>query len=85
MSHTDERRQELFGLLGDLPDRDRAVTGKVLSISKEKSYILERLVLDLNGLEPVPAFLVKPPTGESFPCVLYHHAHGGDYLWGRMN
>jgi hypothetical protein len=85
MSHTDDRRQELFGLLGDLPDRDRAVTGKVLSISKEKSYILERLVLDLDGLEPVSAFLVKPPTGYPSRAFSITMPTEATIFWGRMN
>jgi len=49
-----------------------------------EGYILERLLLDLNGIEPVPAYFVRPrsPTGR-LPVVLYHHAHGGDYVLGK--
>jgi dienelactone hydrolase len=83
MSYNDDRRKELYDLLGDLPDRKRPVSGKVLSVSKEKTYVLEKLELDLNGIETVPAYLVKPLRGESWPCILYNHAHGGDYKLGK--
>jgi cephalosporin-C deacetylase-like acetyl esterase len=45
---------------------------------------LENLILDLNGLEPVPAWFVKPLDCEGpVPCVLYNHAHGGNYKLGK--
>jgi hypothetical protein len=83
MNNQNNRRQELYDLLGDLPNRDRPVSGKVLSVSKEKNYLIERLILDLNGIETVPAYLVKPQIVESCPCILYNHAHGGDYNLGK--
>jgi hypothetical protein len=83
MSDQEHSRQELYGLLGDLPDRNRHISCKVLSVSKEKSYTLERLVLDLNGIESVPAYLVRPLTDGPYPCMLYNHAHGGDYYLGK--
>ncbi|HEX2997597.1 MAG TPA: acetylxylan esterase [Anaerolineales bacterium] len=83
MSDQESRRKELFGLLGDLPDRDRPISSRVLSVSEEKTYILERLVLDLNSIESVPAYFVRPLTDGPYPCVLYNHAHGGDYQLGK--
>jgi pimeloyl-ACP methyl ester carboxylesterase len=49
-----------------------------------EGYGVERLVLDLNGIEPVPAYFVKPlgATGR-LPVVLYNHWHGGDYAVGK--
>jgi dienelactone hydrolase len=79
----EDRRQELYGLLGDLPGRDRPISAKVLSVSEEKTYLLEKLVLDLNGIEDVPAYLVRPAAGEPWPCIVYNHAHGGDYPLGK--
>ncbi len=78
------RRKELYSLLGDLPDRNRKIGAKIVSTEERPGYILEKLVLDLNGLEPVPAYFVKPKnlTGRA-PTVLYHHAHGGDYKLGK--
>ena len=52
-----QRRKELWSLLGDLPWDHKPGQAKVLANEKHDGYILERLVLDLNGLEPVPALL----------------------------
>ena len=83
MSDQEHRRQELYDLLGDLPDRNHPISYTVLSVSKEKPYTLERLVLDLNGIESVPAYLVRPLTDGPCSCMLYNHAHGGDYALGK--
>ncbi len=84
MSDSNVRRQELYNLLGDLPARGRAISARVVSSEERPGYVLERLVLDLNGLEPVPAYFVRPKevTGR-VPAVLYNHAHGGDYALGK--
>lgn len=78
------RRRELYGLLGELPDRDRPIAARTVSVEERPGYILETLVLDLNGLEPVPASFVRPhaATGR-LPTILYNHAHGGDYVLGK--
>lgn len=80
----EERRRALYGLLGDLPDRSRPVHARVISQETSDSYVLEKLLLDLNGIEPVPAYFVRPRevTGP-VPVVLYNHAHGGDYVLGK--
>jgi dienelactone hydrolase len=41
-------------------------------------------VLDLNGTEPVPAFVARPGvlTGRA-PAVLFNHSHGGGYKIGK--
>ncbi|MCG3118513.1 MAG: hypothetical protein ALAOOOJD_00733 [bacterium] len=83
MNDQEFRRQELYGLLGDLPSRHHPISCKILSVSEQKTYTLEKLVLDLNGIEPVPAYLVKPLTEGPYPVVLYNHAHGGDYTLGK--
>ena len=79
-----DRRRELYSLLGDLPDRNRPIAARSVSTEERPGYILEKLILDLNGLEPVPAWFVKPKklSGPA-PVVLYHHAHGGDYKLGK--
>ena len=47
-------------------------------------YILEALVLDLNGSQPVPAYVVKPKACDGLlSCVLCNHTHGGDYELGK--
>ncbi len=73
-THQDQsrRRQELYALLGELPDRHRPVTAQRIAETRTASYVLERLVLDLNGIEPVPAYFARPLTaapGERRPTV----------------
>ncbi len=78
------RRQALYDVLGELPDRARPVGARVVAEEDRGAYVLETLVLDLNGIEPVPAYFTRPhaPAGR-LPAVLYHHAHGGDYALGK--
>lgn len=80
----ESRRQELYWLLGDLPPRSRAVSAASLGIDTSRGYHLERLVLDLNGIEKAPAYFIKPlgSTGR-LPTILFHHWHGGEYKLGK--
>lgn len=61
-------RHELYSLLGDLPPRDRPISAELVSEEDRGGYVLEKLTLDLNGIEPVPAFFAKPKgcRGEAF-------------------
>ena len=79
-----KRRAQLYRLLGDLAPRRRRIFSKVIAIEERPSYILERLELDLNGIETAPAYFVKPKSfpGRN-PAILYNHAHGGDYRLGK--
>ncbi len=78
------RRQELYSLLGDLPPRDREISAELVVQEERQGYVLEKLTLDLNGIEPVPAYLVRP-AGESAPApaILFNHSHGGNYSIGK--
>ena len=76
-------RDQLYTLLGDLPARDRPISVQQLSQAERDGYRLETLLLDLNGVEPVPAYFVRPKAGGPFPTILYNHAHGGDYVLGK--
>ena len=80
----EDRRRELYGLLGDLPERDRKITARSVSVEERPGYTLEKLVLDVNGIEPAPAYFIKPrsATGK-MPAVLYNHWHGGEYFLGK--
>lgn len=81
-----ERRQQLYGLLGDLPDRHRPISAKCISIEQRHGYVLETLVLDLNGMESVPAYFAKPlksAVDAALPCVIFNHSHGGNYVLGK--
>ena len=78
------RRQALYDLLGELPDRQRPVGARTIGEEVREAYVLEALLLDLNGSEPVPAYFVRPRQAPGrLPVVLYHHAHGGDYALGK--
>ena len=79
-----DRRRELYSLLGELPPSNRKVTATTVRTEDRGSFLLERLVLDLNGIEPAPAYFVKPRnlTGKA-PTVLYNHYHGGQYKLGK--
>ncbi len=78
------QRKLLYSLLGDLPPRDRQISVKTLSVEEKPGYVLEKLQMDLNGLEPAPAYFARPKklNGRT-ACILYHHAHGGDYPLGK--
>lgn len=79
-----ERRHELYGLMGDLPERNRPIEARTVSVEERDGYVLERLALDLNGLEPVPAFFVKPRDLKGpAPAMLFNHSHGGGYDIGK--
>ncbi|MFH1086935.1 MAG: alpha/beta hydrolase family protein [Chloroflexota bacterium] len=78
------RRAALYALLGDLPPRQRPITAELVRREERDGYLLESLVLDLNGIEAVPAYWVRPLRLEGpAPAVIYHHAHGGNYDLGK--
>jgi hypothetical protein len=78
------RRQELWSLLGDLPWNHKPGPARRVKSEKRDGYTLERLVLDLNGIEPVPALLLIPDKRQQpAPGMLYIHWHGGMYDLGK--
>jgi hypothetical protein len=77
------RRQALYGLLGRLPPRDRKVSAQLVSTEDRGTYTLEKLVLDLNGEEPAPAYFARPKGAGKRPTVLFNHSHGGGYKIGK--
>jgi dienelactone hydrolase len=78
------RRQELYGLLGDLPDRHRPVSATKTMEREHDGYVLERWELDLNGMEVVPAYVARPrKAGGPRPAVVFNHSHGGGYTIGK--
>jgi hypothetical protein len=79
-----KRRKELWSLLGDLPWQHKPGPAKLIKTEKHDGYTLERLVLDLNGAEPVPAILLIPDKRQNpAPGLLYIHWHGGMYDLGK--
>jgi hypothetical protein len=85
MENAAARRNLLWSLLGDLPPRDHPVTVLQEEVVNNKPYDLTHVVLDLNGIEHVPAYIVRPKSsyGKQLPVVIYNHAHGGDYEIGK--
>jgi dienelactone hydrolase len=80
-----QRRRELYGLLGELPDRKRPIGGKKRGEEERDGYVLETWDLDLNGLETVPAYLARPrQVSGRVPGVLFDHSHGGGYKIGKQ-
>ena len=81
----DARRRELYGLLGDLPDRHRPIRATKRGEASRDGYVLETWELDLNGIEPVPAYLARPEkVAGRVPAVLFNHSHGGGYKIGKL-
>jgi len=79
-----KRRKELYGMLGKLPPRDRKVSAQRVSTEDRGAYTLEKLVLDLNGEEPAPAWFASPKGASGrLPTVLFNHSHGGGYQIGK--
>lgn len=78
------QRSRLLGLLGDLPQLSGPVAARLVNVENRGSYMLENLVLELNGLEPVPACFARPKqaTGK-LPVMLFNHSHGGIHAIGK--
>ncbi|WP_041808127.1 dienelactone hydrolase family protein [Evansella cellulosilytica] len=82
--NVEKRRNQLYALLGDLPSKDRSITSFKVGEEVRSTYILERLVLHLNGTNPVPAFFVRPLHHNGpYPTILFNHSHGGKYELGK--
>ncbi len=83
-AHQLRRRKELWELLGDLPWDHRPAPPSRVRTEEHEGFTLERLVLDLNGLEPVPALLLVPDKLQKpAPGLLFIHWHGGMYDLGK--
>jgi dienelactone hydrolase len=79
------RRAELYGLMGDLPDRQRPIGGRRRSERERDGYVLETWDLDLNGIETVPAYVARPRAAAGRrPAILFNHSHGGGYSIGKQ-
>jgi pimeloyl-ACP methyl ester carboxylesterase len=79
-----KQRHELYQLLGKLPDRDRPITVTTTTTEQTDELIIETLLLDINGLEQVPAYFTKPKNAtRPLPVVLFNHSHFGQYEVGK--
>lgn len=74
---------KLKQLLGDLPSH-KQISVTLMKQEERDGYRLESLLLDLNGIEQVPAYVATPLLGEGpFPLVVFNHSHGGNFTNGR--
>ncbi|GAA3409069.1 alpha/beta hydrolase family protein [Paenibacillus hodogayensis] len=82
-----KNRTRLYTLLGRLPARNRPIQAETVLREDRDTYTLEKLALDLNGIETVPAYLLlpkQPRAGkDKSPLIVYHHSHGGFYKVGK--
>ncbi|WP_291368305.1 alpha/beta fold hydrolase [Cyclobacterium sp.] len=77
-------REKLYNLLGRLPERDRPIEAKLISTEEKEGVIIQKLLLDLNGQELVPAYFSKPKNASGkLPVVLFNHSHFGQYEVGK--
>lgn len=77
-------RDELWGLLGDLPPRNAEIRCRVVAVQERDDYTLETLRLELNGIETVPAYFVRPRGADGpRPTILFNHSSGGAYDRGK--
>jgi dienelactone hydrolase len=81
----EQRREKLYNLLGDLPVyRQEPIVSRLISKEERENFFIERLVLELNGIEPVPAIFIYPKRIYSkTPVILFNHSHGGNYHIGK--
>jgi hypothetical protein len=83
-SYQAHRRRKLWSLLGDLPWEHKPAVAKLLRCEDREDFTLERLVLDLNGIEAVPAVLLVPHKRQApAPGLLFIHSHRGLYDIGK--
>lgn len=83
-SSTKKQRHALYQLLGKLPDRHRPISLVTTATEQTDELITETLLLDINGVEQVPAYFTKPRNAATpLPVVLFHHSHFGQYEVGK--
>ncbi len=84
MTSREADRERLWRLLGDLPDRNAPIQCRMEDEVQADSFVLQKLTLNLNGVESVPAFFVRSRRASGrAPVVVYNHSHGGNYAVGK--
>lgn len=80
----EQRRKQLYDLLGDLPPRNLEIAASLTSIDAHENFYIENIRLELNGIESVPAYFIKPKNlSRPAPAILYNHYHAGKYKLGK--
>ena len=77
-------RENLYSLLGDLPDASLPISARQVGVDENDNFVTEHLVLELNGIEEVPAYFTRPKNAKApYPTILFSHSHGGFYTMGK--
>jgi len=83
-AHQEHQRKRLRTLLGELPWDYRPGSSTLIDSEDHEGYRIERLELDLNGVEPVPAILLIPNKRVTpAPGLLFIHWHAGMFDLGK--
>ena len=84
MTTPTQQREQLYHLFGRLPDRHRPIRVESIATEESDELITEKLRLDINGVEQVPAYFTKPKGAtEPLPVILFNHSHFGEYAVGK--
>ena len=54
------QRAKLWGLLGDLPDRDTPMKATLVRETEQDGFIQEDWLFEWNEMEPIPGVFLKP-------------------------
>lgn len=80
----EKSREKLYSLMGELPAADLPISARTVAIDENEDFIIESLVLALNGIEEVPAYFTRPKNAKGpLPVMLFSHSHGGLYRMGK--
>ncbi|NYV65251.1 hydrolase [Bacillus obstructivus] len=80
----ENKRQLLWSLLGDLPEKQSQITIKKINEEEKEEYFLEELLMNTFGNTWVPAYITRPKKAKGkLPAVLFNHSHGGNYQLGK--
>lgn len=80
---TAQRRADLRRMLGPVPALATAPTGAKISTRETAFAHIENWTLALNTEESVPACLLRPLAQPPIGLVLYCHAHGNRFEFGK--
>ena len=80
---TVQRRADLWRLLRPRPALATPPTGAKISTRETAFAHVENWMLSLNSEEPVPALLLRPLGRAPLGLVLYCHAHGNRFEFGK--
>jgi dienelactone hydrolase len=80
-----EARRRLYELLGKLPERHSPMSVRQVAVETRENYRLERLFIECNEREGIPALFLSPveESRTPRPVILYNHASGDDFELGK--